>query len=137
MSPLSFEKWLSAEIAAQRVNPVEAELALAQSKKSPSGWLFNSEALAEVEGFMAGFHAAAAAAQPGFLDRFGQMSRMWDNADTQTQDLVVRKLQHYYVHMLSEASRETFDLEVVRRLSVSNSVLFVRLAEFPALVRKK
>jgi hypothetical protein len=133
---LSFDKWLAAEVAAQRANPVEAELALDLSKKSPSGWHFNTEALAEVEGFMAGFHVADANAQNTFLDRFGQMSSMWDHADAQTQEMVIRKLQHYYTHILTELKREAFDLAVINRLATSSSLLFVRLAEFPTKIKK-
>jgi hypothetical protein len=101
-----FKDWLDNEVKNRRVSLVDA--ILAKEGIDQKGWAFNTELLAEVEGFIAVYHAIDLG-QDWALERLPQMADMWLNSDPALQELGLRKLHHYYSQILDEAHRDAFD----------------------------
>jgi hypothetical protein len=135
---LSFKNWVQNEVAQRRVSPVDAALALELSEKPPTGWFFNTELLAELEGFTAGYHTVSPQNRSLFLDRIPTMGTRWGHSASEVQELAIKKLRYYYQRMLGESEREAFDVYVAEQMANATAAsnvpfdFYVRLAEFAA-----
>lgn len=116
-SGLAFDAWVRKQVTARRVSDVDAVLAIEAAGPRTLGFLPNTELLAEVEGFMAGYHAATSAqSRTRFLVRLPVMGHRWSFADQVVQELAMRKFRYYYEHTLQAPERQVFDRFVLDAL---------------------
>jgi len=92
--------------------------------------------LAEIEGFVSVYHAAPPVKNLA-LERLPILMNEWLLADPEVQELGLRKLRHYYWHMLDQPHRDTFDEYVLDKLfqntSGPSAAFYQRLSEFSAM----
>jgi hypothetical protein len=132
-SGLAFDAWVRQQTAARRVSDVDAALAIEAAGPRALGFLPNTELLAEVEGFMGGYHAATSAqSRTRFLDRLAVMGHRWSFADQVVQELAMRKFRYYYEHTLQAPQRQVFDEFVLEALGNLKAPVefYVELVEF-------
>jgi hypothetical protein len=116
VSGLSFDDWVRREAAARRLSAVDAALAIEAAGPRTYGILPNTELLAEVEGFMAGFHAASVQNRSRYFDRLWIMGNRWSLSDQVVRELAIRKFRYYYEHTLHPPERQVFDEFVLNEL---------------------
>ena len=116
VSGLSFDDWVRREAAARRLSAVDAALAIEAAGPRTYGILPNTELLAEVEGFMAGFHAASVQNRSRYFDRLWIMGNRWSLSDQVVRELAIRKFRYYYAHTLHAPERQVFDQFVLNEL---------------------
>src|SRR5689334_6594594 len=130
-----FKDWIQNEVKQRRVSSVDAILAIERIEQPSSSLAFNTEVLAEVEGFVSVYHVEPAVKNLA-LERLPILMNEWLNADPEVQELALRKLRHYYWQILDQAHRDTFDEYVLDKLfqntSGPSAVFYQRLSEFSA-----
>jgi len=135
----SFQDWLEIEVKNRRISSIDA--VLAREGVEQRGWAYNTEVLAEVEGFIAVYQEVPLGKDVG-LERLSQMADMWAHSDPEVQELSVNKLRHYYWKIMDQSHREAFDKYVSQRWGWANQAtdpqskqresFYLRLLEFYA-----
>jgi len=132
-----FKDWVTREVAAHRVSAMDGLLAIEGSSSKPLGFSPNTELLAEVEGFMGGYHAVGAANREGFFKRLSWLGHRWSHADPTVQQLAMRKLRHYYERILKGEAKTAFDEYALNALMNGDpnkrapTDFFIELVQFP------
>jgi len=131
-----FKDWIQNEVKQRRVSSVDAILAIERVEQPSSSLAFNTEVLAEIEGFVSVYHAAPPVKNLA-LERLPILMNEWLHADPEVKELALRKLHHYYWHMLDQPHRDTFDEYVLDKLfqntSGPSAAFYQRLSEFSAM----
>jgi hypothetical protein len=116
LSGLTFDAWLRAERDARRISAIDAALAIEAAGPRTHGFLPHTELLAEVEGFMAAYHAAGPKNRDRFFDRLSWMGHRWSFCDPEVQAFAMRKFRYYYDRTLRGPARQAFDEYVLNAL---------------------
>jgi hypothetical protein len=135
-SGLEFKDWVTREVAAHRVSAIDGLLAIEGSSSKPLGFSPNTELLAEVEGFMGGYHAVGATGRERFFKRLSWMGHRWSHADATVQQLAMTKFRHYYDRMLKGEAKTAFDEFALKALvdgdpsNLAPAEFFVEMVKF-------